>query len=76
LHPRRIVISVLASGALGLGCLSLLGGCGDETRTTGTQLKMSDEAKAQIKDMRDMYKQEKGLRKDTDKGSGQKRSRN
>jgi hypothetical protein len=55
-------LSVVASG--GLGGLFLAGGCGDESRTTGTQLQMSDEAKAQIKDMRDMYKQEKGSKKD------------
>ena len=34
----------------------LLAGCGDDSRTTGTQVKISEEAKAQINDMRDMYK--------------------
>jgi hypothetical protein len=38
-------------------------GCGDDSRTTGSQLKLSEEAKTQIKDMRDMYKENKGMRK-------------
>jgi hypothetical protein len=52
LHPRRIVIIVIASCGLGLGCLSLLAGCGDESKTTGTQLQMSPEVKAEQDDMR------------------------
>jgi hypothetical protein len=67
-------MSFIASVGFGIACLCLLGGCGDETRTTGTQVKMSDEAKAQIKDMRDMYKQDK-VRKDEGKTSGSRRSR-
>ena len=35
-------------------------GCEDESKTTGTQVKISDEAKAQIQDMREMYKDTKG----------------
>jgi hypothetical protein len=71
LHLRRIITTVFAFAGLGVCCLLLLSGCGDETRTTGTQVQMSDEAKAQIKDMRDMYKE--GVRKDEDKGSGRRR---
>jgi hypothetical protein len=43
-------------------------GCGDDSRTTGTQLQLSEEAKAQIKDMRDMYKENKGMRKAARRG--------
>ena len=46
----------------------LLAGCGDDSRTTGTQVQLSEEAKAQIKDMRDMYKENKGMRKAARKG--------
>jgi len=42
-------------------------GCGDETRTTGSQVEISEEAKAQIEDMRNMYK-EQGIHR---KGKGQ-----
>jgi hypothetical protein len=37
----------------------LQAGCGDDSKTTGTQVQLSEEAKAQIKDMRDMYKDSK-----------------
>jgi len=52
LHPRRILTTVIASGGLGLGCLSLFGGCADETKTTGTQLQLTPADRAQIEDMR------------------------
>jgi hypothetical protein len=63
LHARRIVISVIASGGLGLGCLSLLGGCGDDSKTTGTQLEMSPEVKAELDDMRSAQKEVRAERK-------------
>jgi len=59
LQPRRIVLIVIASGGLGLGGLGLLGGCGDESKTTGTQLQISPERKAEIEDMRSIMKQER-----------------
>lgn len=34
----------------------LLSGCGGDSRTSGTQVTFSPEAKAQIADMKDMYK--------------------
>jgi len=52
LHPRRIVTTVVASGGLALGCLCLLGGCSDETKTTGTQVQLTPKDKAEIEDMR------------------------
>jgi len=63
LHLRRIVIIVIASGGLGLGCLSLLSGCADESKTTGTQLQMSPEVKAEIEDMRSAQKEVQAERK-------------
>ena len=38
-------------------------GCGDDSRATGTQVKFTEEAKAQINDMRDMYKSTKASTK-------------
>jgi hypothetical protein len=56
LHRKRSVgIGIAATIGLGLGSL-LLVGCGDDTRKDGTQVKISDETKAQVNDMRDMYK--------------------
>jgi len=49
----------MASGGLGLGCLWLLAGCGDESKTTGTQLQMSPQRKAEIEDMRSIMKEER-----------------
>jgi hypothetical protein len=51
---RRIVTIVIAFG--GLGCLTLLGGCADETKTTGTQLEFSPEVKANIEEYRGAMK--------------------
>jgi len=42
-------------------------GCGDDSKTSGTQLQMSPQAKAQIQDMRDMYKENKGMRREESK---------
>jgi len=42
----------IASSGLGLGCLTLLGGCTDETKTTGTQVQLTPKDKADIEDMR------------------------
>jgi len=44
-----------------LGCISIVG-CGDDSRTSGTQLQMSPEAKAEIEDMRSIMQQEKAER--------------
>jgi hypothetical protein len=54
---------------LAILCPFLLAGCGDDSRTTGTQVQISEEAKAQIKDMRNMYKENKGMRKAARKGT-------
>ena len=45
----------MATFGLGLGCL-MHSGCGDDVRKDGTQVKVSEETKAQVNDMRGMYK--------------------
>jgi len=52
----RIISIVIASGGLGLGCLALLGGCSDESKTTGTQLQLSPSDRAVIEGMRGTMK--------------------
>jgi hypothetical protein len=44
----------------------LLAGCGDDSRTTGTHVELSEQQKAEIKDMKNMYKDMKGMRKKGD----------
>jgi hypothetical protein len=63
LHPMRIVTIVIAAGGIGLGCLSLLCGCGDESKTTGTQLQLTPQDKAMIEDMRSVMKTERAAQK-------------
>jgi hypothetical protein len=43
--------------------LVLLGGCGDESRQTGTQVQESEQVKAQDEQMKNMYKDMAGQRK-------------
>jgi hypothetical protein len=69
LHPRRIVIIVIVHCGLGLGCLSLLAGCGDESKTTGTQLQISPEVKAEMDDMKSAQKAVREERKQERGGS-------
>ncbi len=47
----RIVLLVLFAGS----CLPLTG-CNDESRTTGTQVQVSEEAKAHLKSKMETYK--------------------
>ena len=63
MHSRRNVIISITICGLGLGCLSLLNGCGDESRTTGTQVQMSPEVKAELEDMKSVQKDERAARK-------------
>jgi len=60
LQPRRIAIIVIASGGLGLGCLCLLGGCGDESKTSGTQVQISPADKAIDESVRGEMKKQRG----------------
>ena len=45
----------IATVGSGFVCLMLVG-CGDDSTKDGTQVKVSEETKAQIIDMRDVYK--------------------
>ena len=56
MHPRRILIIFIPTVGLGLGCLSLLSGCGDDSKTTGTQVQLSPKDKAEIEAMRGTMK--------------------
>jgi len=58
MHPRRLITIVIISGGLGLGCL-LVPGCGDESKTTGTQLQLTPADKAEIEGMRGAMKGQK-----------------
>ncbi len=53
---RRIGHALLLLFPLAIASPLLLTGCGGNSQTTGTQVQISEEAKAQIDDMRDMYK--------------------
>jgi hypothetical protein len=63
LHPRRIVTTLVASGGFALACLSLLGGCADETKTTGTQLQLSEKDKDIMEGARAAMKGQRAARK-------------
>jgi hypothetical protein len=41
----------------GQGCLFLFAGCGDESKTSGTQVQMSPAVKAEINDMKSAQKE-------------------
>jgi hypothetical protein len=63
LNPRRFVIIVIASGGFGLGCLFLFGGCGDDSKTTGTQVEISPAVKAELDDMKSAQQEVRAERK-------------
>lgn len=43
-------------------CCGSIVGCGDDSKTTGTRLEMSPEAKAEIEDMRSIMREERAGR--------------
>jgi hypothetical protein len=55
MNSRRIGIILISS--CGFGCLCLLAGCGDDSKTSGTQVQMSPEVKAEINDMKSAQKE-------------------
>ena len=61
MHSRRIVIILMALG--GLSPLLPLGGCGDDSKTSGTQVQMSPAAKADIDDMKAVMKERRAEKK-------------
>src|SRR5262249_49734341 len=52
MHPRRLFATLIPTGGAGLLCLCLTGGCTDETKTTGTQVKLTENDGADIDAMR------------------------
>jgi hypothetical protein len=47
----------------GFGAAVFLSGCGDDSKTTGTQLEMSPEVKAELDDMKSAQKEVRAERK-------------
>ena len=74
MHPRRILTIAIASGGLALGCVSMLGGCSDESRTTGTQVQLTPEKKAEIESMRGVMRGQKATAKQ-EQTAGKKKGR-
>jgi hypothetical protein len=63
-NPRiHASLSVLFAFVLAMILPFLAAGCGDDSRTTGTQVERSEQQKQQVKDMSGMYKDMKGVRK-------------
>ena len=60
---RYIVIGVFNSFALAVGCVLLSSGCGDESKTTGTQVQISPEVKAELDDMKSVQQEIRAERK-------------
>jgi hypothetical protein len=54
MHARRFV-TLFASAGFGVGCL-FVAGCADETKTTGTQVQLTEKDKADIEAMRGAMK--------------------
>jgi hypothetical protein len=55
MHPRRLIAIVIISSGLGLVGF-FASGCGDESKTTGTQLQLTPKDKAEIEGMRNAMK--------------------
>ena len=62
MRSRRLVTIAITLGGIGLCCLSQAG-CGDDTKTTGTQLQLSEKDKAEIDGMREAMKNQRAVRK-------------
>jgi hypothetical protein len=74
LHPRRIGFTIISSTGLVLGCLFFLSsGCGGDSKTTGTQVQISPEVKAELDDMRSAQKEVRAERKAEKAAARQKR---
>jgi hypothetical protein len=63
MHPRRFFATLAGFFGLGLVCLCLSGGCGDDSKTTGTQVQISPEVKADLDEMKAAQKEVRAERK-------------
>jgi outer membrane murein-binding lipoprotein Lpp len=70
MHRLRLVINMVAAGGLAIGCLVISGGCSDDSKTTGTQLKISPEVKAEIDNLKSSQKALRAERKAAAKKKG------
>jgi hypothetical protein len=66
LHLKRLVTIVVVITGVGIGCLPQLG-CSDDSKTTGTQLQLSEKDKAEIDGMRAAMKEQRAARKQEQK---------
>jgi hypothetical protein len=55
MHPKRFITTIIISGGLGLVGF-FASGCGDDSKTTGTQLQLTPKDKADIEGMRGAMK--------------------
>ncbi|MHC5537894.1 hypothetical protein ACYOEI_06650 [Singulisphaera rosea] len=62
MHSRRKMAFLVTAGGILLGSLSLPG-CGDDSKTTGTQLQLTAKDKAQIEGMRAAMKAQRATQK-------------
>ena len=62
MHPRRLVSTLVAFAGVGIVCLPQLG-CGDDSKTTGTQLQLTEKDKAEIEGMRAAMKGQRAVQK-------------
>jgi hypothetical protein len=62
MHPRRFITIIIMSSGLGLVGF-LASGCGDDSKTTGTQLQLTPKDKAEIEGMRNAMKGQRAAEK-------------
>jgi hypothetical protein len=67
MHPRRLFATLIQTGGVGLLCLCLTGGCTDETKTTGTQVQLTEKDRAEIDAMRAAMKGRPATQKQEEK---------
>ena len=72
MHTRRLVTIVIVFGGVGLACL-LQVGCGDESKTTGTQVQLTEKDKAEIDGMRAAMKAQRAAEKQEKAGQRKKK---
>jgi hypothetical protein len=73
MYCKQFIKSVFALGGVGIAGLALSGGCGDDSKTTGSQLKMSPAVKAEIDDLKSTQKELRAERKAAAKTKTKKR---
>jgi len=67
MQSRRLFATLIPTGGVGLLCLCLTGGCADETKTTGTQVQLTEKDRADIEAMRGAMKGRPATQKQEEK---------